>query len=293
MWLFDFNPNEVEKQLNEYIKNDVHKRAEEEKRNTIVKFAHPDVGVQFGYLDCKEKDEPVIHCLCGCEKTFPYIQSKIIARYPNLNVGTIIANDLKCSDYYFGIDIFKEKEKMKVERKIDIVTNDYMVGDKLTIEFKDGRTFTATVQKVDEKGPLFMFDDLVADKRMNNTNTNRYGFYNSDLYKWLATDFFKLFSDNLKDRIVDLTIPTYGQIFGHDDYYKNTFESDNDEQFSLMKDIRNRIAFLDGKWDWYWLQNATKKNVSSSYFAAVYSSGNANNITALNSCGVRPVFRLK
>ena len=43
---------------------------------------------------------------------------------------------------------------------------------------------------------------------------------------------------------------------------------------------------------WYWVQNATKKDWSSAYFARVNTVGNANYNNASSSYGVRPAFWL-
>ncbi len=49
-------------------------------------------------------------------------------------------------------------------------------------------------------------------------------------------------------------------MFGHDDEFYKNFETDNDEQFELMKERKNRIFFdLEDRFCWCWLQNPTKK----------------------------------
>lgn len=113
---------------------------------------------------------------------------------------------------------------------------------------------------------------------MNSDRTNKGGFNASDLCKWLKSDFLELFPDELKSHIKDISIPTYGQMFGHDNEFYEKFEPDNDEQqFELMKDKKNR-SFLDlnDYWCWCWLQNATKKEVSADYFARVCRHGSAS-----------------
>lgn len=179
---------------------------------------------------------------------------------------------------------------MKVLRTIELDTNEIKVGDKINIVLKDLGDFTATAQKITEKGIVFLFDDGVIDKAMNeNDNSNRGGYNNSDLKRWIDSVLIELFPEDLKSRIVDISIPTYGQILGHDNYY-DIFVSDDDEQFELMTIRKNKIADLNNSWNWYWLKNATKKKMSSSDFAYVYYSGDAYCTYASNSSGVRPVF---
>ena len=69
-------------------------------------------------------------------------------------------------------------------------------------------------------------------------------------------------------------------------------EPDDDEQLPLMKKRKNRIADFNDNYEWYWMQNAMKKEFSSSYFASVYADGGAGNSAASTSGGVRPVFWL-
>lgn len=101
------------------------------------------------------------------------------------------------------------------------------------------------------------------------------------------------FPEELRHRIVDLSIPTIGELFGHDDEWDNEhFEADTDEQLPLMKERRNRIAFFENNWEWGWLRNAMKEKFSSAYFARVGNFGDADSYHASNSCGVRPEFWL-
>lgn len=182
---------------------------------------------------------------------------------------------------------------MLVTRKLLMTTREFQVGDQITVNLKDLGELTLTAQKVTEEGTYFMFNKAIANRCMNSNGKNKGGFKESDLYKWLNSDFLNLFPDELKERIKDISVPTYGQMFGHDDEFYKNFEPDNDEQFELMKDRKNRIFFdLEDKWCWSWLQNATKKEVSASYFAYVYSGGYAVYADADNDAYVLPVILL-
>lgn len=180
---------------------------------------------------------------------------------------------------------------MKVLRKQELETSSIQVGDQIIIQLTGFGEFTATAQKITDKGTLFLFDDCVAESIMNAGWTNKGGYEKSDLCKWINDVLLAVFPEDLRNRISDLSIPTYGQIFG-DDRYNDVMEPDNDEQLSLMKKRKNRIADFDDDYEWYWLKNATKKEVSSSYFASVNSYGNASYYAASVSRGVRPVFLL-
>ena len=181
---------------------------------------------------------------------------------------------------------------MKVLRNREVEVKNIRIGDQIVIPLAEFGEFTATAQKITDKGTLFLFDDCVARQPMNKKCTNKGGFEKSDLRKWIGDVLLPAFPDNLRSRIENLTIPTYGQIFGHDDWYNDVIEPDNDDQFPLMTKRKNRIADFENDYEWYWLQNATKKELSAARFAYVGSYGNAYCNYASYSRGVRPVFLL-
>lgn len=167
------------------------------------------------------------------------------------------------------------------------------VGDQIRIPIEGFGTFTATAEEVTDSTILFIFDDIVEKRPMNETNTNTGGFKGSQLYKWLQEILLPAFPNYLRERISELTIPTVGQISGWSDAWdKEHFESDGDQQLQLMKDRKHRIASFEGDFAWYWLQNASKADWSSAGFAGVGSYGNPNSSRASASGGVRPAFLL-
>ena len=182
---------------------------------------------------------------------------------------------------------------MKVLRKQEIDTANIQVGDQMVIPLAELGEFTVTAHKVTDEGVMFIFDDYVTRRPMNNRDTNKGGFEKSDLKKWMDTVLFMAFPEELSDKIYGLTIPTVGQIVGHEDEWDmEHFETDYDEQLPLMKERRNRVAYLKNRWEWGWLRNATKKEVSSTYFAGVSGRGGTAYAGAPYSLGVRPEFWL-
>lgn len=181
---------------------------------------------------------------------------------------------------------------MKVLRNREVEVKNIRIGDQIIIPLAEFGEFTATAQKITDKGTLFLFDDCVTMQPMNKKLTNKGGFEKSDLKKWIDDVLLPAFPDDLRSRIENLTIPTYGQIFGHDYWYNDVIEPDNDEQFPLMTKIKNRIADFEDDCEWYWLQNATKKELSAYYFADATYDGSADYGKASYSRGVRPVFLL-
>ena len=181
--------------------------------------------------------------------------------------------------------------KLKVARSVNFKTEDFCVGDQISVKLKGFGKFTATAQKVTSDGVLFMFDDVIDKHCMNENNENKGGFDESDMKKWLYDVVLKAFPKKIRDSVSCITLPTYGEIFGHDDFYEN-FEPDDDEQFETMKRRGNRVCDFKADWCWWWLRNAAKKEVSSSSFACVGSRGYSLFGCAARSCGVRPEFWL-
>ena len=184
-------------------------------------------------------------------------------------------------------------ENIKVLRRQELETREVMVGDQILVSLAEIGNFTATAHKITDKGVLFIFDEYVTSRPMNNQRTNAGGYEESDLKKWIDTVLLAAFPEELKNRIDDLSIPTVGELFGHDDEWNNEhFEPDEDEQLPLMKERRNRVAYLNDEWEWGWLRNAVKQRFSSANFAAVNSYGGPSYANASTSLGVRPEFWL-
>ncbi len=174
-----------------------------------------------------------------------------------------------------------------------VLPADIKVGDQIIIPLGDLGTFTATAQKVTDGKVLFIFDDYVTKRPMNENNSNEGGYEKSDLRKWIEKDLFKMFPAVIRDRISELSIPTLGEICGWDDEWAREYiEADGDKQLPLMKQRRNQVAYYDNEIEWGWLRNVTKEEFPSAYFAVVYNSGNAGCYRASGSCGVRPEFWL-
>lgn len=166
---------------------------------------------------------------------------------------------------------------------------DAEVEDKTTIKLDGLGEFAATVHKVTDDKVMLIFDDYVAKRPMNESGTNKGGFEDSDLNKWLHTEFVKALPYSIRARLTDVTIPTVGEMFGWDDEWdRNHFEADNDKQLPLMKQKRNRVAYYNNECECGWLRNATKKEFSAASFAFVGDGGYANCDGASNSFGVRP-----
>lgn len=170
---------------------------------------------------------------------------------------------------------------------------DIKVGDKMMVPLGKLGNCTATVQKVTNNKVLFIFDDYVTKRPMNEDGGNAGGYSQSDLKKWIDTELYNMFPAVLKQRMTGLSIPTLGEIYGWADKWdRDHIEADRDEQLPLMKQRRNRVAYYKNDCEFGWLRNATKKEFSSARFAGVYCGGGSGYNCASNSYGVRPEFWL-
>lgn len=186
------------------------------------------------------------------------------------------------------MEIFETMHSIDVYRKTLTKTTEIQTGDQIRVGH-----YTATCQTVTPKGALFLLDQYLDEAYpMNRKNTNKGGYEESDLRETLRSKEILDLFDDWGDRMVPfdngdlLRIPFFGEIFGQED--AEYFEPDGREQWELMKDRKNRVAFRQNCWEWGWLQN--KRKGSAAYFAHVNNYGYATFNTASNSFGVRPAF---
>ena len=172
-------------------------------------------------------------------------------------------------------------------------SNLFLPGDQIEIPLGNLGTFTATAQKITNDKVLFIFDDYVAKRPMNENGSNEGGYEKSDLKKWIENDLFKMFPEVLRNHMTGLTIPTLGEICGwSDNWDKEHIEPDYDGRLPLMKQRRNRVAYYNNDCAWGWLRNSIKKEFFSDAFAGVKKYGDPGYASASGSYGVRPEFWL-
>ena len=190
---------------------------------------------------------------------------------------------------------------MKVIRRMEVLTNrrhgGFIVGDRIHV----GKHYTATCQKVGKNGAIFMFDQYLDEaKVMNKQRTNEGGYEDSYLRKFLKGFTMNPMFDEIREMMVPfkntgdlLRIPTAEEVFGPEEAHEYYETLSNKNQWELMKDRHNRIAFRgeDQDVEFGWLQNKYKESAAS--FAIVIDGGYANyNAHASTALGVRVVFRL-
>lgn len=189
-------------------------------------------------------------------------------------------------------DVKECDEEMVVYKKCKMMVHprDIKVGDQIEVPLDGIGTFMATAHQITDEGILFIFDDCIARKPMNSKGGSKGGYEKSELAEWMESTLYNAFPEELKKRLRYVTLPSYSQMFGHDEWYEKAIEPDKDEQLPLMKIRKNRICTYENDNYWYWLKNATKEDYSSECFAYVTFLGDAFYYYSVNYGGVRPVF---
>lgn len=186
---------------------------------------------------------------------------------------------------------------MKVRRTEKIKVNTFRVGDIISFKLNDGEKMQMLAVKDEPDGTIFCSVDCLAEEScMNESGPNAGGWDESDLRAKLNGEILDRFPKKIKKLLIPfangdlLRIPTEKEIFGENKYGEN--ETDV-EQWELMKQRRNRIAFqgLNGAWEWYFLKNRVPN--SAAYFANANTHGSGNYGYASNEAGVRPVAKIK
>ena len=164
---------------------------------------------------------------------------------------------------------------MKIFRKTEFDTDDFMIGDQIDCGFG-----LATCQKVSKEGALFFTDDYDNETRKR-----------TDLMEYLnSEEGLAGFSDEIRERLVgEVRVPYAGEMFPKDEI--DFLEEDDCEQLPLMKERRNRIAFCQNKWKWGWLMNRSKRRAA--FFGGVFYYGYAGNGSASGAYGVRGGFLIR
>lgn len=183
-------------------------------------------------------------------------------------------------------------DEMVVYKKCKMMVHprNIKVGDQIEVPLDGIGTFMATAHQITDEGILFIFDDCITRMQMNSNGKNKGRFEKSELAEWMQSTLYEAFPKELKNGLRYITLPSYGQMFGHNKWYEEAIVQDNDEQLPLMKIRKNRMCTYENDNCWYWLKNATKEDYSSDGFARVNSNGNAIWGNADTDFGVRPAF---
>ena len=120
-----------------------------------------------------------------------------------------------------------------------ILPDDIAIGDQIEIPLGNLGTFTATVQMVKDDKVLFLFDDYIVKRPMNENGSNEGGYEKSDLKKWIENELFKMFPKALRKHMTGLTIPTLGEIYGWGD----NWDKEHMDSFHAGNQFTDRCCF--------------------------------------------------
>lgn len=164
------------------------------------------------------------------------------------------------------------------------------VGDELDITLKTGEELTVQAVGTTERGLIFLLKDCMKDEHgMNKRMTNKGGWKDSAMRKWLNEDVLPRLPKELQAMIVPRTIrqkingeevqtqdklwlPSFTEMFGADAAAEWAPGDLGDEQFELFDSERSRVKEVPGRgtW-WYWLRSPIASNSTS--FCLVVSNG--------------------
>lgn len=179
------------------------------------------------------------------------------------------------------------------------------VEDVLTDTMKDGTQIAFEVAHIAEDGVYFVMKDCSEEMQMNTRATNRGGWKETGLRKYLNSDMLDQMPDDLKEAITERTIrqvigekeyisqdklwiPSVTEVFGEigEDVEEDGF------QFDIFKDRAKRIKRLDGGADNWWLRSPHVGHEDGFYHVNSGGSWN-NNWGASHTIGVAVGFCIK
>lgn len=173
----------------------------------------------------------------------------------------------------------------------------FEVGDVIPVELKDGQNVRFVVAELFDDSIAFVTEDCLKDRYfMNERWTNKGGWRDSAMRKYLNSEIYDLLPDELKAVITDRTIKQEqgGEelvstdklwLLSRTELTGSHYSADKEDvHFSLFKDERSRVKQVDGETWWYWLRSPLASN--STNFCYVSSGGVASNGNASSSDGV-------
>lgn len=196
-------------------------------------------------------------------------------------------------------------------RSIDEIADSMTLDpfDEFIIPLKNGEIATAVFGGYVKGGRRrFVLKDCIGEPHvMNKQPTNKGGYMNSELRRYVLDELLPLFPDALRSAFIPRTmsefidgkareytdtlwIPSAADVLG--DAAGDYWEADpSGEQLRIFERERDRVKEVAGKGTYpWWLRSANRGN--SRYFANVDASGSVGDNTASYSLGVAPGFDL-
>ena len=156
----------------------------------------------------------------------------------------------------------------------------FEAGDIIPAELKDGQNVRFVVAEIFDDSIAFVTEDCLKDRHcMNDSWTNKGGWRDCAMRKYLNTEIYELLPDDLKAVIAEREI--LQQFESHESVCYDKlwllsrtevgydYETDKgDVHFSLFKDERSRVKQVEGETWWYWLRSPSAASSTAFCFVA-------------------------
>ena len=166
----------------------------------------------------------------------------------------------------------------------------WQIGDIIRFTLRTGEEVEAQCQRVDPEGATFCLTHCLEEGQpMNEENTNKGGWDESDLRKYLNTKILDSFPESIKSKMKPiykddlLTLPAVEDIFGEWDFDRWEPKGGAEPNWPLMKHRQYRA-----KGNWWWERSA--RYDSATAFCYVNTNGYASSSFASFSLGLAPAF---
>ena len=167
---------------------------------------------------------------------------------------------------------------------------EWQMGDIIRFTLLTGEEVEAQCQRVDPEGATFCLTHCLEEEQpMNEEDTNKGGWDESNLRKYLNTEILNSFPESIRNKMKPiykddlLTLPAVEDIFGEWDFDRWEPKEGAEPNWPLMKHRQYRA-----KGNWWWERSAYA--TSATYFCRVDTGGNASDNGASYSNGLAPAF---
>ena len=167
---------------------------------------------------------------------------------------------------------------------------EWQMGDIIRFTLLTGEEVEAQCQRVDPEGATFCLTHCLEEEQpMNEEDTNKGGWDESNLRKYLNTEILNSFPESIRNKMKPiykddlLTLPAVEDIFGEWDFDRWEPKEGAEPNWPLMKHRQYRA-----KGNWWWERSASATDATG--FCLVSANGFASNSLASYSAGLAPAF---
>jgi len=210
---------------------------------------------------------------------------------------------------YFGANDWRHAFRLVQDYIGNGPAEDLNLGDFIRVKFDvpaasyDGVKFPALhvdgkvlIVEAEDGKALFNFDEIIFKSAINARDTNKGGFSETALAKYLNNEF--LDAMGISDVLLAnkdgqrISLPTAYELFGEDDERwapeTNFFDEDDPSQLSYFRQIKNRIKVWEDDTHWYWTSSVRAS--SAAHFAHCNNYGYSSGSYASAVGGVAPLL---